>query len=706
MWFKLIKFRICRVRTGFQNCCSFAIRCLSCQYQPMYDLFSQPVTNIPGIGATIAKRLAARGVNCLGDLLLHLPKDYLDDRHMTPLNRLTEGVSARVCGRIVSRQARGFGRSRQVVLKLADDSGRIALNFFHSGYMMSDARLAEGRVIAVRGVAERWQGFWQMNHPDWCVVEAFQPGFQPIYASLAGLGGKRLHTMIRHVLAMLPATARSPLDDELASQYRLPGLRQAFRQLHAPDGLDGGVLEKAAARLKSEEVITYLHLMREKKRYADCPAAALQGEQCSERLLKSLPYPLTAAQQQVWNEISHDLESGRRMHRLLQGDVGAGKTWVAALAMAKAAGCGYQVALLAPTEVLAQQHAETLHGLFKPLGLEVGLLTGSTKAKARRAMLADLHSGALKLIVGTHALLTDDVVFDHLALALVDEQHRFGVRQRWALAEKQHGDHEPIHLLGMTATPIPRTLALSLYGDMDLSIMRGMPPGRKPVETRVIRSDKMQPLVGGMQRILDAAGRIYWIVPRIDEDEDGVSVDQRVELLKRYFREANVTGLHGRMKSTDKQAALSAFASGASKILVATTVVEVGVDVPEAHLIVIEQAEAYGLAQLHQLRGRVGRSDAQSYCMLIAGEKASETAMKRLKKMVESHDGLELAEADLALRGGGDAVGTRQHGDAGFRLLNMAEDAPLIHQWFEHLPAFTPSETMQRFWRPFAEATD
>jgi len=674
------------------------------QYQPMYALFARPLTTIPGIGATLEKRLKARDVHCLGDLLLHLPKTYLDDRHIVPVNSLTEGESARICGRIVSRQAHGFGRSRQVVLKLADDSGQISLNFFHSGYMMTDARLSEGRDISLRGMPERWKGFWQMNHPDWCVLEAFQSGFQPVYASLAGLGGKRIHTMIKHVLALLPATAASPLDAVLGES--MPTLRQAIKHIHAPDRLDGNAIDQAAARLKSEEVIVYLHLMREKKCQAECAALALENPQASDQLLASFPYPLTSAQQQAWQEILADLQSGQRMHRLLQGDVGAGKTWIAALAMAMAAGNGYQAALLAPTEVLAQQHAATLSSLLKPLGLEVGLLTGSTKAKARRALLADLHSGPLKLIVGTHALLSDDVVFEHLALALVDEQHRFGVRQRWALAEKQHREHEPIHLMGMTATPIPRTLALSLYGDMDLSIMRGMPPGRKPVETRVIKSDKMQPLVAGMQRILDANGRIYWIVPRIDEDEDGVSVDQRVELLTGYFPDASVQGLHGRMKSKDKQAALSTFVSGASKILVSTTVVEVGVDVPEAHLIVIEQAEAYGLAQLHQLRGRVGRSDTQSYCMLIAGENASETAMSRLKQMVNTHDGLELAEADLSLRGGGDAVGTRQHGDAGFRLLNMAEDAPLIRQWFESLPEFTPDETMQRFWRPFAEATD
>jgi len=648
----------------------------------------------------------ARGVRCLGDLLLHLPKQYIDDHHIHAISQLRAGESARICGRIVNRSARGFGRSRQVMLTLADDSGQIALNFFHSGYMMNDARLSEGREISVRGVAERWNGFLQMNHPEWCVREAFQPGFQPVYASLAGLSGKRINTMIRHVLALMPATAASVLDHVLGDTFRMPALWQAVKHIHAPESLDGDGLKQAAVRLKSEEVIVYLHLMREKKRQADCAAVALKAEQQSEQLRDSFPFPLTAAQQQVWQDISTDLNSGKRMHRLLQGDVGAGKTWVAALAMAKAAGCGYQAALLAPTEVLAQQHAETLQSLFEPLDMEIGLLTGSSKVRERRKILADLQCGDLKLIVGTHALLSEDVVFDHLALALVDEQHRFGVRQRWALAEKQHGDHEAIHLLGMTATPIPRTLALSLYGDMDLSIMRGMPPGRKPVETRVIASDKMKPLVGGMQRILDAESRIYWIVPRIDEDEDGVSVDQRVDLLTGYFPEANVLGLHGRMKAKDKQAALVAFASGACKILVSTTVVEVGVDVPEAHLIVIEHAESYGLAQLHQLRGRVGRSPEQSYCMLIAGNQAPETAMARLKQMVHTHDGLELAEADLALRGGGDAVGTRQHGDAGFRLLNMAEDAPLIRHWFENLPELAPDEAMQRFWRPFAAATD
>ena len=670
----------------------------------MYDFFSQSIASIPGIGPTLQKRLLARGIACMGDLLLCFPKDYIDDRFIHPIAQLQEGDNRRIQARIISRQARGFGRSRQVILHVADDTGQIALNFFHSGYMMSDARLNEGREICVRGSAERWQGHWQMSHPDWCLPEQFEPGFQPQYGSLAGLKSKRLLTFIRHILAQCPSTLHSPLDTPLLAQH-LPSLRQALMQLHIPHHVDRNALDQALVRLKSEEIIIYLHLMQQKKEDADCPALSLCEEDQSAQLMANLPFPLTSAQQSAWQDIQSDLHSGKRMHRLLQGDVGAGKTWIAALAMIKAAACGHQAALLAPTEVLAKQHAETLQELFTPLGLNIVLLTGSCKAKARRETLAGLQCGEIKLLVGTHALLNDDVVFDCLALALVDEQHRFGVRQRWALADNQRGEYA-VHLLGMTATPIPRSLALSLYGDMDLTIMRGMPPGRKPVETRVIAKHKMQPLADGMQRILNDGGRIYWIVPRIDEDEGGVSVDQRVELLQGHFPEANVLGLHGRMKAGIKNDTLAAFSVGTCRILVSTTVVEVGVNVTQARLMIIEQAEAYGLAQLHQLRGRVGRSHEQGYCMLIVGDDASQAAKDRLNQMVHTHDGLKLAEADLALRGAGDAIGTRQHGDAGFRLLDIAEDASLLCQWFEHLPDFSPTEAMQYFWRPCTEAID
>jgi len=354
---------------------------------------------------------------------------------------------------------------------------------------------------------------------------------------------------------------------------------------------------------------------------------------------------------------------------------------------------GMQSAIMAPTEVLTVQHAETLGAFFRPLGIEVHLMHGGMPARARKRLLSGLSNASVKIVVGTHALLSDDARFARLGLAVVDEQHRFGVRQRWELCE--HG--ESVHLLAMTATPIPRSLALALYGDMDLSLMRGMPPGRKPVRTTIVSARSMSRLAEGIRRILDRQGRIYWVVPRIDDDE--VSVLQRSSELAKRFPDAGVRALHGRMSNREKQKTLDAFDGGSCRLLVSTTVVEVGVHVAEAALIVIEEADRYGLAQLHQLRGRVGRGDRQDHCVLIPGESASQTACQRLRYLCSVHDGLELAELDLKLRGSGDATGTRQSGEAGFRFLDLARDALLIRHWYQHLPVFQPDEAMSRFWR-------
>jgi len=472
--------------------------------------------------------------------------------------------------------------------------------------------------------------------------------------------------------------------------------------VHRPDdeGPEGMAMRQAFERLQIEELLTYLHLMRRMRSLARVDAAILADTSLSQALQDSLPFPLTEAQQTVWGEICADLARGQRMHRLMQGDVGAGKTWVAALLMLMAVRQGSQAALMAPTSVLAGQHAATLNELFAPLNLRVELLTGGLTAAVRRKIIAGLACGSIDMVVGTHALISDDVSYKQLGVAIVDEQHRFGVRQRWELTERGQG----VHLLAMTATPIPRSLALSLYGDMDLSLMRGMPPGRKPVDTRVMTSRAK--LADGMQRVLDEDGRVYWIVPRIDEDEDGVSVDQRAAALKERFPDAGVTALHGRMKAADKEKVLAAFASGACRLLVSTTVVEVGVNVPEARLMVIEQAENYGLAQLHQLRGRVGRDAAQGYCVLLPTAEASKHSLERLRHMATCHDGLELAELDLKLRGAGDALGARQSGDMGFRLLDVSRDSALVRHWHEHLPEKEPTEAMLRFWRPMAESVD
>jgi len=654
---------------------------------------------IPGVGPALGKRLVSTGVRCVGDLLLLLPKTYIDDRASIPIRNLQEGVAARTRGRVLKVEATGMGKRRQVMIVLGDDSGaQVQLRFFHSPYLLRDARLTPGRDISVRGKPEWWRDSCQMVHPEWVPLEAFEGGWKPVYASVAGLTGMRIAGMIQRALLLLPRTAISSFD---AALKEYPSFGQSLRLTHTPDtDPDSNVVQQAMVRLRLEELLTYLYLMRDMRQKAQVSAPKWIKIDITETFLASLPYPLTEAQASVWKEIQRDLSSGLRMHRLLQGDVGAGKTWIAAISMLMAVDHGFQAALMAPTSVLARQHAETLNELFAPLGRKVELLTGGLRAKERRRILGGLADGSMEMVVGTHALISEDVQYHKLGLAVVDEQHRFGVRQRWALTERGTA----VHLLAMTATPIPRSLALALYGDMDLSLMRGMPPGRKPVETRVISGRGK--LADGMRRMLDEDGRIYWIVPRIDEDEDGISVDQRVEALKARFPDADVLGLHGRMKPKEKDAVLDAFTKGDCRLLVSTTVVEVGVNVPEARLMVIEQAEGYGLAQLHQLRGRVGRSDVQSYCVLLPSKDASEAALSRLSHMAVHHDGLKLAELDLKLRGAGDALGARQSGEAGFRLLDIVRDASLIRHWYEHLPHLGPTDAMIRFWRPVAGSVD
>jgi len=670
----------------------------------VYSLFFKPLNHISGIGPALEKRLHMRGIEKMGDLLLHLPRAYEDDRQLCSIAELKADEVSRIEGVVVQHSSRGYGGKKQISIMVADDTGELTLNFFHSAYMLKDARLAEGRRISVRGTPQYWGHQCQMTHPDWCVSEQFTASIQPVYSSVAGLSSKRLQGFIAAALKSMPTHISSPLDNTTDMPLCL-----ALRYLHQPADLDFSRLRCAMDRLKSEEILIYGYLMEQQRRLAVCKAPALRKKTISEQLIASLPFALTAGQAQAWQAIQTDLASGQRMHRLVQGDVGSGKTWVAALAAVTAIEHGLQAALMAPTEVLAVQHFKTLSELLEPLNISVALLTGSTSVTARRKLLTALVAGDIQLIIGTHALISDDVIYARLGLAIVDEQHRFGVKQRWALTEKQNQSHEAVHLLGMTATPIPRSLAMAVYGDMDLSVMKGMPIGRKPVETRLVAATKLSSLAAGMQRLLEQDGRIYWIVPRIDEDEEdtiGVSVAERVELLKKHFPHAQVLGLHGKMKAKEKQLSLEQFSHGDCKLLVSTTVVEVGVNVPEARLIVIDAAEQYGLAQLHQLRGRVGRSNEQGYCMLLPSDGLSDRAKERLSYLVDCHDGLELAEKDLALRGSGDAMGTRQSGEAGFRLLDLANDAALLRKCYEVPANVEINEAMIRFWRPLADSID
>ncbi len=671
----------------------------------IYIHFFQPIAQVDGIGAVSVKKLQKLGYHTVGDLLFHLPKAWLDDRNILPISALQPKRAARIQGIVTQRHSNGFGRKATVHITVTDASGdSLHLSFFHANYMMSDARLSEGQHITVRGIADKWGNKWQMTHPEWSPLERFHAGWLPKYASLAGFNGKKIASWIKGALNLIPSTSTSFLDEHLTGQL---SLLAALRMIHRNEQFDpdSQIMLQAQTRLQLEELLVYLNLMQAQRKLAEIKTTPIPSTVEEKKFIASLPYALTPAQTHVWQEIGDDLASGKRMHRLLQGDVGAGKTWIAALGMVRCAAYDFQSAIMAPTEVLAQQHHETLQILLEPMSLNIALLTGSTKKRERKHILQGLSDGSIHVLIGTHALLTPDVQFQNLGLAIIDEQHRFGVQQRWALSEKG----KAVHLLAMTATPIPRSLALSLYGDMHLSIMQGLPIGRKPIETRVLAAEKMPALADAIARMLAQQGRTYWVVPRIDEDEDSTSVEERLATLKKRFPNENVLGLHGKMKSKDKLATLQAFTDGRCRILVSTTVVEVGVNVPQARVMVIEHADMYGLAQLHQLRGRVGRSDAQSYCMLIPSQQTGQTAAERLTLLTHCYDGLVLAEADLKHRGAGDAVGTRQSGEAGFRLIDPALDADLIRQWHDHallqnlddLP-----ELMLKFWRPLAEEVD
>jgi len=651
----------------------------------------KPVTDVAGIGSSIAVRLHKKGVDCLGDFLLQLPKNYVDDRTPVQLSQLEEGVVSRTQGHVLRRSSKGFGKRKVVQLLLADETGsELVLRFFHSPYLDRDARVAEGQWISVRGLVENWHGQKQMLHPTWLPLSQFQASYRPEYAVVAGLSSTRIQQFIRRIFELLPQEAESPLDvlGDLS-------LYDAFHRLHLPQLDHPRMYPIAKKRLILEELWIHLALMKQQHRQAMCGTSVLTAAQYTKQLLLHFPWQLTSAQQQVWKDIQKDLGRGQRMHRLLQGDVGAGKTCVAALSIACVCDHGLQAALMVPTEVLAQQHVKCLTTWFEPLGLIVGLLTSSLKKAERRKILQQLQLGELHILVGTHALISEDVQFHQLGLAIVDEQHRFGVKQRWALTEKGRG----VHLLAMTATPIPRSLALSLYGDMDLSVMHGMPSGRKPIITTLLNHRQLPKLAQGMERIVKDKGLIYWIVPRIDDENDGISVKQRQQELQQRFPKWVILTLHGRMKNEEKTKVLAQFSRGDAQILVSTTVVEVGVHIEDGRLMVIDDAHQYGLAQLHQLRGRVGRSDVQSYCVLIAGKDTSSAGLDRLKQLCHRHDGLELAEVDLEKRGMGDALGVRQSGDMSFRLLDPVRDAQLIQQQAASLPNFTLTTEMMSFWK-------
>ena len=629
----------------------------------------------------LLKKLAKIGLHSEADLLVHLPLRYEDETRITPVERAFGGEPVQVEVVVHSNELQ-FRPRRQMVVRAGDGTGDITLRFF-SFYPSQQAALSVGSRI--RAFGEVRGGFFgaEMVHPRFRKVVDDEPlpeAMTPIYPSTAGLANSALQKLIGKALAT--GDMSETLPEELRQRLKLPALARSLKFLHnPPPGTELDTLHArnhpAWRRVKFDEVLAQqLSLRRAYLARREQGAPVLRArDNLGARLLDSLPFGLTGAQARAMAEIGADLAQPHPMHRLLQGDVGAGKTIVAALAACQAISAGWQAAFMAPTEILAEQHFLKLSGWLEPLGVKVAWLSGSLKSKARREQLAATASEA-QLIVGTHALIQEGVDFARLGLAIVDEQHRFGVAQRLALRKKGNNPHQ----LMMSATPIPRTLAMSYYADLDVTVLDELPPGRTPIKTRLVADNRREDVVGFVKKHVEEGRQAYWVCPLIEESEalQLQTAQDTYEQLSQDLPELRVGLVHGRLKADEKQAVMAAFAAGDIDVLVATTVIEVGVDVPNASLMVIEHAERFGLSQLHQLRGRVGRGQYESSCVLIYAGPLGEIARQRLKIIFENTDGFEIARQDLQLRGPGEFVGARQSGVPLLRYADLELDADLV----------------------------
>lgn len=633
--------------------------------------------------ATKAK-LAKLNINNIWDLALHLPLRYEDETHITPIADARAGIPVQIEATVIHQQIQ-FRPRKQLIVQVQDLSGHVLyLRFIHF-YPSQQKQLAEGKVI--RALGEIRHGFFgdEMVHPKirTDIEQGLSESLTPVYPTVNGLNQPALRRLIQAALKHLPDDDTLP--DELLQQLHLPPLLQSLKFLHSPppeysiQDLHQGTLP-AWQRLKFDELLAQQLSMRlARQQRLKGHAAALSGNGHISKLLQTnLGFALTSAQQRAINEIKTDLAQTHPMHRLLQGDVGSGKTIVCALAAAIVVEAGFQVAIMAPTEILAEQHYLKFQQWFASQGITVGWLSGSVRKKAREKTKTELANGTMQLAVGTHALFQEDISFHNLGLVIVDEQHRFGVAQRLALKNKG----SDVHQLMMSATPIPRTLAMSFFADLDVSVIDELPPGRTPIVTRLVNSTRRQEVEKLVQHTCIQGRQVYWVCPLIEESETlqlQTAVDT-VAQLQLALPQLNIGLIHGRMKSTEKAEVMAAFAAGTIQVLVATTVIEVGVDVPNASLMVIEHAERMGLAQLHQLRGRVGRGSAASRCVLLFSEPLSDLAKARLKVIYENTDGFEIARQDLNIRGPGEFLGARQSGVPMLRFANLEEDLPLLEK--------------------------
>ena len=648
-------------------------------------LFS-PIASLPGVGPKTGKqfdRLLERGAAGarLIDILFHLPHATIDRRERPKISEAPRDQVVLLEARVVEhRPPSGRYAKGPYRVLVEDDTGDLQLVFFHSNVDWIQKSLPVGEVRWISGRLELYEGHLQMTHPD-KVLDATGlarlPPVEPVYGLTEGLYQRNVARAAQEALKRLPALPewRDPVDLNLRAS---PNFAAALARLHGPEA-PADIAPDAPARIRlafDELLASQLALMMVRARMRDERGRGTRGDGViAGKILAGLPFSPTNAQTAALAEIRSDMADDKRMLRLLQGDVGSGKTLVALLAMATAVEAGRQAALMAPTEILARQHYERLGPLGATAGLRMALLTGRDTAAKRRRTLAELAAGDIDILIGTHALFQEEVRFADLALAVVDEQHRFGVHQRLALGEKGAA----VDILVMTATPIPRTLVLTYFGDMDVSTLREKPAGRQPIDTRAMPLERIGDLIEAVKRATAAGAQVYWVCPLVAENEelDVSAAHDRHADLQRIFGD-RVGLVHGQMKGADKDAAMEAFSRGETSILVATTVIEVGVDVPNATIMVIEHAERFGLAQLHQLRGRVGRGSGKSSCLLLYRAPLGEVAAARLAIMRETEDGFRIAEEDLKLRGEGEVLGARQSGTPGFRLADLAVHADLL----------------------------
>ncbi len=663
----------------------------------------RPVATLRGVGPALAEKLAKLGVTQVQDLLFVLPMRYEDRTQVSAIGTLRHGVRSVVEGEIQLTEV-AYRRRRQLLCRISDGSGSLTLRFFYfSG--AQQAALKRGARIRCFGEVRRGPLGLEIVHPEYRYLssvdatadaEPLDEVLTPIYPTTEGVPQTKPRALIEQALRSIVDGAHSRDDragvrdwipPAMLADIELPSLVDALTMMHRPprDAHLGELLSghhPAQRRLAFEELLAHqlsLRLLRQTLK-ADPAHPLVDAVSLESRFLTSLPFALTKAQRRVLNEVDADLIANRPMVRLVQGDVGCGKTVVAAAAAARAVGSGLQVALMAPTELLAEQHARNFERWFRPLDIPVALVTGSVPARTRRSALESAASGEIKIIVGTHALFQESMEFAELGLVIVDEQHRFGVHQRLSLREKGARGGKLPHQLIMTATPIPRTLAMTAYADLDVSVIDELPPGRTPVKTVVLPETRRDEIVERIHKQVLEGRQAYWVCPLIDESEElrYQAAEETAAALAEALPEVRVGLVHGRMPTKEKERGMYAFKEGKIGLLVATTVIEVGVDVPNATLMVIENAERMGLAQLHQLRGRVGRGAHDSACVLLYGGKLSEMARSRLAAIRETNDGFEIARRDLELRGAGELLGTRQTGLAEMRVADLVRDSDLL----------------------------